>query len=365
MKTNAPYHIGIDAHKRFSQVHVLDRDGNTAWKGRIEDNDPASFAGLVSTLGGPCRAVFEASMNWHILHDILAAIPGIEEVVMAHPLKVRIICDAQLKNDKVDAMRLAQLLRLDMVPRAHAASAESRNAKEIIRQRSCWVGMRTRIRNRTHRLLGGIPGGVELPQCSDLFGAKGTCAMRGLRLPEPQAGQLAQNLEILAELQKRIADLEKQLEAHCRGNKDMALLKSIPGLGKVLACVIGSEIDGIARFETKARFIGYCGLAPTTHGSAGNFYQGRMITQCNRWLKWAFIEAAWVAIGCNGYFGAQFKRQQARGKKPNNAITIVARRIAQIAWEILKQQRPYENRTEPETKTFSARSAQGLVGKTA
>lgn len=41
MKTNAPYHIGIDAHKRFSQVHVLDRDGNTAWKGRIEDNDPA------------------------------------------------------------------------------------------------------------------------------------------------------------------------------------------------------------------------------------------------------------------------------------------------------------------------------------
>jgi transposase len=141
---------------------------------------------------------------------------------------------------------------------------------------------------------------VELPECSDLFGAKRSCAMRGLRLPEPQAGQLAQNLEMLGELQKGITDLEKQLEALCRGNKDMALLKSIPGLGKVLACVIGSEIDGIARFETKARFIGYCGLAPTTHGSAGNFYQGRMITQCNRWLKWAFIEAAWVAIGMGG-----------------------------------------------------------------
>src|SRR5690606_35519345 len=98
----------------------------------------------VSTLGGPCRAVFEASMNWHILHDILAAIPGITEVVMAHPHKVRIICDAQIKNDKVDAMRLAQLLRLDMVPRAHAASPEARNAKENVRQRSCWLGMRTR-----------------------------------------------------------------------------------------------------------------------------------------------------------------------------------------------------------------------------
>jgi len=163
MKTTAPYYIGIDAHKRFSQVHVLDRDGNTAWKGRIEDNDAAAFEGLVAKLGSGCKVVFEASMNWHILHDILVAIPGMGEVVMAHPLKVRIICDAQLKNDKVDALRLAQLLRLDMVPRAHAASAESRHAKEIVRQRSAWVGMRTRIRNRTHRLLGGVPGGVELP----------------------------------------------------------------------------------------------------------------------------------------------------------------------------------------------------------
>jgi hypothetical protein len=56
-------------------------------------------------------------------------------------------------REQVDAMRLAQLLRLDMVPRAHAASYESRNAKEIVRQRSCWVG----IRNRIHRLLGGVP----------------------------------------------------------------------------------------------------------------------------------------------------------------------------------------------------------------
>jgi transposase len=77
---------------------------------------------------------------------------------------------------------------------------------------------------------------------------------------------------MLAELQRRIFDLEQQLQALCRGNKDIALLKSIPGLGKVIACVIGSEIDGIVRFENKARFIGYCGLASTTHGSAGNFY---------------------------------------------------------------------------------------------
>jgi len=110
MKTSAHYHIGIDAHKRFCQVHVLADDGSTAWKGRIENNDPAAFESLVRMLGGRCKAVFEASMNWHVLHDTLSAIDGIDEVVMAHPLKVRIICAAQLKNDKVDALRLAQLL---------------------------------------------------------------------------------------------------------------------------------------------------------------------------------------------------------------------------------------------------------------
>src|SRR5690606_26974019 len=140
---------------------------------------------------------------------------------------------------------------------------------------------RTRIRNRTHRLLGGVPGGVDLPQCSDLFGRKGLCAMRGLSLPQPHRFQLDQNLEALAELQAKIAPLERELETRCRENSDMKLLRTIPGLGKVLASVIASEIDGVGRFEDKSRFIGYCGLAPSTRGSAGNFNQGRMIAQCN------------------------------------------------------------------------------------
>ena len=147
----------------------------------------------------------------------------------------------------------------------------------------------------------------------------------------------------------------------------MKLLKTIPGLGKVLAGVIGSEIDGIGRFAGKTHFIGYCGLAPGTRGLAGNFNQGRMITQCNRWLKWAFIEAARVAIGCDGYFGGLFKRQRDRGKKANTAITIVARRIAQIAWEILDQRRAYRadvgtDGSNTGKKTFPARSSRGLVG---
>ena len=153
-------------------------------------------------------------------------------------------------------------------------------------------------------------------------------------------------------------------EAH--QNKDLALLESVPGIGKVIASVIGSEVDGIERFASKSQFIGYCGLAPTTRGSAGVVWQGRMMVACNRWLKWAFIEAAWVAVGCSSYFGDYYKSHKARGKKSNTSITIVARRMAQIVYEILSDQRPYKKPSATQRtmkKTFPARSYSGLVGK--
>jgi transposase len=361
MNTTNYYSMGIDAHKQFCQVHVLHPDGSNVWKGRIKNDEYHRYAEIVKELDGPCRATFESSTNWHILYDTLTQVKGISQVTMAHPLKVKLICAAQLKNDKVDALKLAQLLRLEMIPPAHATGPEARYIKELVRQRSAWVGMRTRIRNRTHRLLGACPDEAELPKSSDLFGTKSLAAMRKLQLPEPYQFHLHQNLAALEELKTMVVEIEKQLVALSQTNPNIRLLLSIPGLGKVLSSVIAAEVDDIARFPHKKQFIGYCGLAPTTRGSAGNFYQGHMIQACNKWLKWAFIEAAWVAIGCDDYFRDYYQRLQKRGKKPNTAVSNIARRMAQIAWEILYQKRPYESRLS----TFPVRSSQGLMGDAA
>ena len=352
MNTSDYYSIGIDAHKRFCQVHVLHPNGETVWKGRINSDGYDTFADIAAKCGGPCKATFESSSNWHVLYDRLTVIENIDEVIMAHPLKVKLICDAHLKNDKVDALHLAQLLRLGMIPPAHATGPEGRYVKELIRQRAVWVGMRTRVRNRTHRLLGACPDQVSLPQCTDLFGTRGMKAMRALQLPEPHQLHLTQNLATLAELKAKTDVLEKELQHLCREKPEIKLLATMPGVGKVIACVISSEIDGIGRFPEKNHFIAYCGLVPGTHGSAGVFHQGRMIKACNKWLKWAFIEAAWVAISNDAYFGEAFKAHRARGKKPNTSITIIARRMAQIAWSILRENRGYR----PGPASFPARS---------
>jgi len=116
-------------------------------------------------------------------------------------------------------------------------------------------------------------------------------------------------------------------------------LQAMPGVGKILAPVLALQIDQIARFPTADKLCAYAGLVPTTHASGGKISHGRMLPFCNRWLKWAFIEAAWVAVGCSDYFGTFYRKQRLRGKGANDAMTIVARRMAIIAWKMLAQER--------------------------
>jgi len=85
-----------------------------------------------------------------------------------------------------------------------------------------------------------------------------------------------------------------------------------------------------------------------------------MLPFCNRWLKWAFIKATWVAIGCSDYFGTFYKRHRGRGKGSNEAITTTARRMAKIAWKMLTEQRDY-SKVPSLPATFPDRSRFGLT----
>ena len=117
-------------------------------------------------------------------------------------------------------------------------------------------------------------------------------------------------------------------------------LLSVPGIGPTLAAVIGCEIDQIERFGSADKLCGYAGVVPTTHSSGGKVYHGRLLPSCNKWLRWALIEASWVAVGCSP-FGALYRQQRARGKKANTAITIVARRRCRILFQLLREKRSF------------------------
>ena len=99
-------YVGIDIHKRYSVLCAQDEAGQKLKEARIEGHERRDYARFFKDLEGPSRAVLEACWNWGLTHDLLEEIGEVEEVVLAHPLKTRLIADAQIKTDRLDAFAL-------------------------------------------------------------------------------------------------------------------------------------------------------------------------------------------------------------------------------------------------------------------
>src|SRR5437660_8279815 len=126
-----------------------------------------------------------------------------------------------------------------------------------------------------------------MPQCSDLFGRKGLNALSKLRLAEPDAILLGEELDLLKLIDSQIKAQEGRIVAFNANEQATQYLQSLPGMGKILAAVAAAEIDAIERFDGAAKLCAYAGLVPTTYGSGGKVHQGHLLKSRNKY-------------GCNG-----------------------------------------------------------------
>ena len=137
-------HMGIDLHKSYSYVVVLDDRGEVVDQRRLNNEEVANYT---SGLGKPIRATYEATRDWQYMYDQLEG--RVEELLMAHPKKVKAIASARIKTDKIDAKTLANLLRVDLLPTAYTPSRDIRDIRDLVRYR--------------YRL--GSPAGLVLEKC--------------------------------------------------------------------------------------------------------------------------------------------------------------------------------------------------------
>ena len=161
-------YVGVDAHKTTSHLTIMDEAGKILKRKQI----PSSRAGLHQVLGHyeePMKAVLEASYSWGLMYDWLDEL--VDEVVLAHPAKVKAIADARIKTDTIDSATLAHLLRTNLIPAAYAPSNDIRAAKRVLRQRMFLVRIQTMVKNRIHALLS--QHAVDRPDVTDLFGKIG------------------------------------------------------------------------------------------------------------------------------------------------------------------------------------------------
>src|SRR5262245_43138537 len=170
-------YVGIDVHRKRSQVAVVDQAGRV----RVNRNVPngvETILGVIGDLPIDTPVAFEAAFGWGWLVELLEDY-GFEPHLV-HPLRCKAIASARLKNDKVDAATLAQLLRADLLPEAWIAPLDVRQQRVLVRHRCQLVRLRTLLRNRVHAVL--ADHGCDRP--GGYFTAPGRAWLQALDLPD-------------------------------------------------------------------------------------------------------------------------------------------------------------------------------------
>jgi transposase len=314
---------------------------------------PSTREGIQEALGRyrqPLKAVVEASYNWGPVYDWLDEIA--EEVVLAHPSKVRAIAEARIKTDTIDTIdseTLAHLLRADLIPAAYAPSKDIRARKRVLRQRMFFVRLRTMVKNRIRALLS--QHALQLPLVTDLYGKAGLQWLRGVTLPDPDGRLLREDVELLGVLQQRIAVTEAMIKELAANDEAVTWLASLPGIGAFLSVLIRYEVDDITRFREAKKFASYTGLVPSTYASGQRQVHGRLTKQGNKYLRWAFIEAVTPAICASPFLRRYYEKLKAR-LGPKEARTATARKLAELTWTVWTERRPWQEHQRPEFHTM-------------
>jgi len=328
-------YVGVDAHRSSSQITVVDERGHVLKRKRV----PSTGAGVRSALGRyrqPLKSVLEASYCWGPMYDWLDEVS--QEVILAHPAKVRAIAEARIKTDKIDSEMLAHLLRADLIPEAYAPSREVRAVKRVLRQRLFLVRVRTMLKNRVTALL--AQHGIERPAVSDLFGRKGLAWLQGVDLPWPDDRLLAEDLDLVEVLNARIASTEDLIRDLAEGDEAVGWLKSVPGIGKFFSVLVRYEVDAITRFRSPKKFASYTGLVPSTYASGDRQVHGRLTKQGNKHLRWALVEAVTPAI-CHSPWLRRYYERIKRRRGAKDARTATARKLAELIWTVWTEGRCY------------------------
>lgn len=332
-------YIGLDHHRKFTQVAVVNGADQVVLECRMPNTEEA-INNLLSQLPGPNEAVVEAGPSWGWIFDSFQRM-GVK-VVLANPRQVRVIAETRCKTDRRDALALARLLRAGWIPQVYVGSLESRAQKQLWRERIWMVGMQTRLKNRIRRLLDHYH--VTLPAFSDLFGVAGMRFLQALELPGNAHKILKAELSLLITYQEQIGQIQGWARQATIDLPAVRYLRSLPGLGDVLAPIAALEIGDINRFPEAGSLSAYCGLVPSVSSSGGLTFRGRTGHSGNHWLKWVFIEAAWSALRTMPELQQRFIRIKSR-RGANVAVVACARRLCEIAFVLLKQQRCFEVRS--------------------
>jgi transposase len=319
-------------------VCVLDAAGEILLERKLETT-PEAFLQTIAPFREGLVVACECMFTWYWLADLCAK----EKIdfVLGHALYMKAIHGGKAKNDKIDAHKIAVLLRGGMLPQAYVYPSGMRETRDLLRRRLHLVRKRgqllAHLQNLTHAYnRGSFDKRIAYP--SNREGVMQHFAGE----PIVQAN-VALDLALLERYDALLTDLELQLvrQAKKEAPRGFHLLRSIPGIGKVLAMTIVYELHDVQRFERVQEFASYARLVKCAKESAGKRKGTSGAKMGNVHLKWAFSEAAVLFVR----HSAEGKRLLARltqrhGK--GKALSILAHKIGRAAYYVLLREKPFD-----------------------
>jgi transposase len=339
-------YIGMDVHKAMTVIAILNSEGRCLAEAIIETTSEA-ILDFIKGQRGMLHVVFEEGTQAAWLYDLIK--PHVTSVLVCDPRK---IVTQGNKADKIDAKRLAELLRTKALTPVYHGEQSTRAVKELTRSYNAIVQDCTRVKNRLKAIfrargIGCNGSAVYGPDEREVWADKLNNA--GVRA---RAGRLWEQLDALESLRE---EAEKDLVTEARKHTVTKILRSVPGIGPLRAAVTLGVADTPHRFRGKRQFWTYCGLAVVTKTSSEYvLVNGRVCRSkkqplvrglnhnYNRALKEVFKGAAKTAA--SGPWKSYFDAMVAGGKDPSLAMLTLARKIASITLALWKKGERYNEK---------------------
>ena len=329
-------YCGIDLHSNNSVVIVSDEEDRIVFSKRLPNDLGQIRAALEPHREDLAGVVIESTYNWYWLVDGLMDTGY--QVHLAHPSAIKKYEGLKHSGDFADATYLAHLLRLGLLAEGYVYPREERGVRDLARKRLQLV------RYRTAQIL-AIEGILMRQTGARLKGE----AVKRLTAEQVDAFAFAPDVSLAVQanravsqtLSQQIEALEKRLQQRVSLRPEYRLLKTVPGIGEVLATTIMLETGTIRRFTRVGNFCSYCRCVDSLKESNGKRKGEGNTRNGNKYLAWAFVEAANFALRCCPQARSFYDRKKSRSNRIL-ALKALAHKLARACYHMLQDHKPFD-----------------------
>jgi len=336
MAQNMQTYVGLDTHKKFVFGCVKNKDGNILFEQKFK-NEPHSIDTFLLNVDKDSKIALESSSCWQYIFDYL--VDQGYNVFLSNPAKTRLIGESKKKTDVEDARKLADLLRMNMLPLSYAAPLHIRMQRQITRHRASLVSMRTQTKNKIHAILRRHGITTELNDC---FTQKGLEYLESIDLPMCDRFELDQYIGILRHYSKKIQDTQERIEEIAADDPYAKIVMTHVGMSHYSSLMVVAEIADIRRFCSCKKLVSFAGLNPSVSQSGEKCYLGNISKQGSKHLRWILIQCANIAAQKDKKLKSYYMKKKL-GKGHNKAIVAVARKMLINIYVMLKHNITYDH----------------------